>query len=116
MRIEAWPLTYSVMLSLGAVGVLRIAQEPGAARCRQCERAVGETQTTAGCEVEAFGADLHSVEAATVGGLVLELLGRPAEVGDRVEADSLSMTVDETDGSRVAVVLVSTDREPEAAS
>ena len=40
----------------------------------------------------------------TVGGLVMAQLGRVAEVGDRVEASGLELTVQEVDGYRVLLV------------
>jgi len=40
----------------------------------------------------------------TVGGLVMTRLGRIPEVGDRIEVDGLTLSVEELDGRRVAVV------------
>ncbi|USZ69764.1 hemolysin family protein (plasmid) [Halorussus salilacus] len=48
-------------------------------------------------EVEDFG---------TIGGLVLDRLGRAPEVGDRVEADGYTLEVAAVDGARVSAVVV----------
>ena len=55
---------------------------------------------------EALDADFESEDFDTIGGLVLGHLGRPPEVGDEVYLDGHVLYVDETDGPRVAQVVV----------
>jgi CBS domain containing-hemolysin-like protein len=55
---------------------------------------------------EALDADFESEDFDTIGGLVLGHLGRPPEVGDEVYLDGHVLRVDETDGPRVAQVVV----------
>ena len=55
---------------------------------------------------EALDSDFASRDFDTFGGLVLEHLGRPPEVGDEVVLDGHILRVDEIDGSRVARVVV----------
>jgi CBS domain containing-hemolysin-like protein len=50
---------------------------------------------------DALGADFE-----TVGGLLLDYLGRAPEVGDRVELDGYSLQAEAVDGTRIAEVLV----------
>jgi CBS domain containing-hemolysin-like protein len=66
--------------------------------------------------VELNGAD--SDEYDTVGGLVYHLIGGVPTVGDVVEVDGLTLTVETTDGRRVGKVLVvkKTADEEEAAA
>jgi CBS domain containing-hemolysin-like protein len=54
--------------------------------------------------VELDGAD--SEEYDTVGGLVYHQIGGVPKVGDVVEVDGLTLTVESTDGRRVGKVLV----------
>ncbi len=55
---------------------------------------------------EALDADFESEDFDTIGGLILGHLGRPPEVGDEVYRDGHVLYVDETDGPRVAQVVV----------
>ena len=48
----------------------------------------------------------ESEDFETIGGLVLGLLGRPPDEGDEVRADGHILLVEETDGPRVAQVIV----------
>jgi CBS domain containing-hemolysin-like protein len=51
-----------------------------------------------------LGLDLPETGTETVGGLVLERLGRPPETGDSVEVDSYLLEVTAVDGMRVGTV------------
>ncbi len=65
-------------------------------------------------DLELNGAD--SAEYDTVGGLVYHYVGGIPKVGDRVEVDGLTLTVESTDGRRVGKVLAArTRREEESA-
>ena len=64
---------------------------------------------------DALGSHFESADFETVGGLVLGALGRAPEVGDEVNMDGHLLRVDETDGPRVARVVV-TEREDDAES
>ena len=55
---------------------------------------------------EALGSAFESEDFDTIGGLVLGELGRPPEVGDELALDGHTLLVDETDGPRVAQVIV----------
>jgi CBS domain containing-hemolysin-like protein len=55
---------------------------------------------------DAVGSSFESADFETVGGLVLGALGRAPEVGDEVNMDGHLLRVDETDGPRVARVVV----------
>ncbi|HEV2094596.1 MAG TPA: hemolysin family protein [Rubrobacter sp.] len=55
---------------------------------------------------DAVGSSFESEDFETVGGLVLGALGRAPEVGDEVSMDGHLLRVDETDGPRVARVVV----------
>jgi CBS domain containing-hemolysin-like protein len=55
---------------------------------------------------DALGSRFESADFETIGGLVLGALGRPPEVGDEVHVDGHLLRVDETDGPRVAKVIV----------
>ncbi|SMC07448.1 Hemolysin, contains CBS domains [Rubrobacter radiotolerans DSM 5868] len=54
---------------------------------------------------EALGTAFESADFDTIGGLVLGHIGRQPEVGDSVELDGHTLTVDDTDGARVAQVI-----------
>ena len=58
---------------------------------------------------ETFGVELDGADSDqydTVGGLVYHEIGGVPEVGDKVEVDGLTLTVESTDGRRVGKVLV----------
>lgn len=55
---------------------------------------------------EALGSEFESEDFDTIGGFVLGHLGRPPETGDEVHADDHVLRVDDTDGPRVAQVIV----------
>ena len=55
---------------------------------------------------DVLGSRFESADFETVGGLVLGALGRAPEVGDEVSMDGHLLRVDETDGPRVARVVV----------
>ncbi|MGB3635864.1 MAG: hemolysin family protein [Rubrobacteraceae bacterium] len=55
---------------------------------------------------DALGSDFMSEDFETIGGLVLGILGRPPDVGDEVRANGHVLLVDETDGPRVAQIIV----------
>ena len=52
----------------------------------------------------ATGAALEAESVHSVGGLVLDALGRAAQAGDEVEVDGFRLTVEAVDGTRIAVV------------
>ncbi|WP_135825715.1 hemolysin family protein [Halorussus ruber] len=60
---------------------------------------------------ETLDADFEVADFDTIGGLVLDRLGRAPEVGDRIEADGYDLEVTEIDGARVSTVVL---REVEA--
>jgi CBS domain containing-hemolysin-like protein len=55
---------------------------------------------------EALGTDFESQDFETVGGLVLGHLGRVPEAGDEVHIDGHLLRVDQTDGPRIARILI----------
>jgi CBS domain containing-hemolysin-like protein len=55
---------------------------------------------------EALGTDFESQDFETVGGLVLGHLGRMPEEGDEVRIDGYLLRVDETDGPRIAQIVI----------
>ena len=55
---------------------------------------------------EALGSEFESEDFDTIGGFVLGHLGRAPEVGDEVRLDGYHLRVDDTDGPRVAQVIV----------
>ena len=59
--------------------------------------------------IELDGADREQYD--TVGGLVYHEIGGVPQVGDTVEVDGLTLTVESTDGRRVGKVLVVRHRE-----
>lgn len=54
---------------------------------------------------EALGSGFESEDFETIGGLVLDALGRPPEVGDEVSLDGHVLRVDDVDGPRVAQIV-----------
>ena len=60
---------------------------------------------------ERFGVDLPSEEAHTLGGLVMELLGRVALAGDVAEVQGHRLEVDGMTGHRIDMVLITPRRE-----
>ena len=63
---------------------------------------------------EHFGVDLDGADREqydTVGGLVYHEIGGVPKVGDTVEVDGLTLTVESTDGRRVGKVLVVRQRD-----
>jgi CBS domain containing-hemolysin-like protein len=63
-------------------------------------------RTSIGEVNRALGTDFESQDFETVGGLVLGHLGRVPEEGDEVRLDGYLLHVDETDGPRVAGVVI----------
>ena len=59
----------------------------------------------------ALNTEFESNDFETIGGLVLGLLGRPPDEGDEVRADGHIILVDETDGPRVAQVILRESKE-----
>jgi CBS domain containing-hemolysin-like protein len=55
---------------------------------------------------DTLGADLDETGVGTVGGLVLDRLGRAPTVGDVVETEDLSIEVTDVEGARVASVVI----------
>jgi len=60
---------------------------------------------------EELGAEIEIEDFGTIGGLVLDRLGRAPAVGDRIETDGYAFEVVEVEGARVSAVVV---REAEA--
>jgi cation diffusion facilitator family transporter len=57
---------------------------------------------------EQFALNVPDDEFQTVGGFVFGLLGCEPEMGDKVEFEDLTFTVEETDGPRIKTVLIQT--------
>jgi len=55
--------------------------------------------------------DFETAAYGTVAGLVLDQLGRPAEVGDSVTVDGYRLTVEAVDGARIETVAIESDEE-----
>ena len=55
---------------------------------------------------ELLETSFEAEDFGTIGGLVLDRLGRAPEVGDRVEVDGYSVDVEQVDGARVTTVVV----------
>ena len=55
---------------------------------------------------EACGLEIPETEAETAGGLILDILGRLARVGDRVEVDGHTLTVSRADPNRIRSIRV----------
>ncbi|MFC4248201.1 hemolysin family protein [Natribaculum luteum] len=65
---------------------------------------------------DALDADIESDEVRTIGGLVLDRLGRAPEAGDQVDVDGYVVVVKDVEGTRIQSVVVSenaTERQPE---
>ena len=64
---------------------------------------------------ETLDADFDTEEVGTIGGLVLDRLGRAPEVGDRIDVDGYRLEVEAVDGARIGRVGVRqrTDGEPD---
>ena len=60
---------------------------------------------------ERFGVELPSGEARTLGGLVMEVLGRVARTGDVAEVQGYRLEVDGMSGHRIEMVLITPRRE-----
>jgi CBS domain containing-hemolysin-like protein len=60
---------------------------------------------------DALDADFETAAYGTIGGLVLDRLGRPAEVGERVTVDGYRVTVEAVDGTRIESVAIEPDGE-----
>ena len=73
-------------------------------------RGPGTYQVDGGLPISALndrlGTDFESDEFDTVGGLMLARLGRAPEVGDRIEIDGHSLTVDGVEGARISTVML----------
>jgi putative hemolysin len=55
---------------------------------------------------------LAELEATTIGGMVMELLGRPAVVGDSVRVDGAEITVIKALRNRIKLLRIDLDSEP----
>ncbi len=55
---------------------------------------------------EALDADFESEDFGTIGGLVLDQLGRAPEVGDQIEVDGYLLAVDRVEGARISTVVI----------
>ncbi len=56
---------------------------------------------------DALDADIESGEVRTIGGLVLDRLGRAPEAGDQVDVDGYVVDVEDVEGTRIQSVVVS---------
>jgi CBS domain containing-hemolysin-like protein len=65
---------------------------------------------------EALDADFETDTFGTIGGLVLDRLGRAPEVGDRIEVDGYYLEVDQVEGARISTVVVRERTEEKTAS
>ncbi len=81
------------------------AREPSIDR-REDGTAVVDGGITLSAVNEALGTDFEHSGVETVGGLVLDRLGRPPEQGDRVTIDEYALEVTAVDGMRISSVLV----------
>jgi CBS domain containing-hemolysin-like protein len=61
---------------------------------------------------EELGLSLSDEEADTLGGLVYALLGKVPEEGESVELDSVTLTVEKTDGRRITKVRITKKEKP----
>lgn len=55
---------------------------------------------------ERLDAAFETAEFGTIGGLVLDRLGRAPEVGDRISVDGYALSVAETEGARIASLVI----------
>lgn len=55
---------------------------------------------------EFFGVEIVDEDVDTIGGLVVKLLGRIAQVGDKVELQNLEFNVKEIDGARITKLII----------
>lgn len=71
---------------------------------------------------DALDAEFERAEYETIGGLVLDRLGRVPEVGDEVSVDGYRLTVEEVEGARISTVVIreekpeETDEKPESST
>jgi len=63
---------------------------------------------------ETLGTSFETTEFGTVGGLVLDRLGRAPEATDQVDVDGYRLTVEAVDGTRITTVGIDTLDEPPA--
>jgi len=63
-----------------------------------------------------LAATLDSDGTETIGGLVLDRLGRAPEVGDRVETDGFAIEVTDVDGTRISQVIARRDTDGDEAA
>jgi len=91
-------------------------EEPGMDRLDDGSYSV-DGRVPIGVVNDSLGSDLQSEDFDTIGGLVLGQLGRAPETGDEVSLDGHTLRVEETDGPRVARVVISggaqAEEEPE---
>jgi len=81
-------------------------EEPGMDRLDDGSYSV-DGRVPIGAVNDSLGSDLQSEDFDTIGGLVLGQLGRAPETGDEVSLDGHTLRIDETDGPRVARVVIS---------
>jgi len=80
-------------------------EEPGMDRLEDGSYSV-DGRVPIGVVNDSLGSDLQSEDFDTIGGLVLGQLGRAPETGDEVSLDGHTLRVAETDGPRVARVVI----------
>ncbi|MGI8859634.1 MAG: hemolysin family protein [Rubrobacteraceae bacterium] len=81
-------------------------EEPGMDRLDDGSYSV-DGRVPIGAVNDSLGSGLQSEDFDTIGGLVLGQLGRAPETGDEVSLDGHTLRIDETDGPRVARVVIS---------
>lgn len=55
---------------------------------------------------EFFGVEIIDEDVDTIGGFVVKLLGRIAQIGDKVKIDNLEFTVEAIDGARITKLII----------
>jgi CBS domain containing-hemolysin-like protein len=63
---------------------------------------------------ETLGTSFETAEFGTIGGLVLDRLGRAPEARDQVDVDGHRLTVEAVDGTRITTVRIDTLHDPDA--
>ncbi|UPM44570.1 hemolysin family protein [Halocatena salina] len=62
---------------------------------------------------EQLDTDFETDEFGTIGGLVLDRLGRAPDVGDQITVDEYVLSVADVEGTRIASIVIRTEEEPQ---